>query len=66
MPDLRVSIVQSALHWEDAAANRALFAKKLASLKGTTDLVLLPEMFTTGCIMRSRELAAPRAGPTWA
>lgn len=64
MPDLRVSIVQSALHWEDAAANRALFAKKLASLKGTTDLVLLPEMFTTGFSMRSRELAEPMDGPT--
>lgn len=57
MPDLRVTLVQSMLHWEDAAANRAMFAEKLAVLKGTTDLVVLPEMFTTGFSMRSTELA---------
>ena len=46
MQDLRVTIVQSMLHWEDANANRTMFGEKLAALKGTTDLVVLPEMFT--------------------
>jgi predicted amidohydrolase len=64
MQDLRVTIVQSMLHWEDAEANRAMFEAKLTSLKGTTDLVVLPEMFTTGFSMRSTELAEAMSGPT--
>lgn len=64
MRDLRVSLVQSMLHWEDAAANRAMFTGKLAALKGATDLVLLPEMFTTGFSMRSAELAETMDGAT--
>jgi len=64
MPDLRVSIVQSMLHWEAAEANRAMLASKLALLKGTTDLIVLPEMFTTGFSMRSHELAETMAGAT--
>lgn len=64
MRDLRVTLVQSMLQWEDAAANRAMFAAKLATLKGSTDLVVLPEMFTTGFSMRSAELAEPMDGLT--
>ncbi len=53
MRDLRVTLVQSMLHWEDAGANRAMFTKKLEGLKGSTDLVVLPEMFTTGFTMNT-------------
>lgn len=53
MRDLKVTLVQSMLHWENAAANRALFAGKLEDLKGTTDLVVLPEMWTTGFTMNT-------------
>lgn len=66
MPDLRVSLVQSMLHWEDATANREMFTEKLLALKGRTDLVVLPEMFTTGFSMRSRELAETMDGATLA
>jgi predicted amidohydrolase len=52
------------LHWEDAAANRAMFAEQLGPLKGATDLVVLPEMFTTGFSMRSAELAEEMNGLT--
>jgi predicted amidohydrolase len=64
MRDLRLTIVQSMLHWEDAATNRAMFAGLLAPLRGTTDLVVLPEMCTTGFSMRSDELAEGMDGPT--
>lgn len=64
MQDLRVTILQSMLHWEDANVNRGMFAEKLAGLTGTTDLVVLPEMFTTGFSMRSTELAENMNGPT--
>ena len=63
MQDLRVTLVQSMLHWEDAAANRAMFAQKFLPLKGATDLIVLPEMFTTGFSMRV-ELAEAMDGPT--
>jgi len=64
MPDLRVTLVQSMLHWEDADANRTMFGGKLAALKGATDLIVLPEMFTTGFSMRSAELGEEMNGPT--
>jgi omega-amidase len=64
MRDLRVTLVQSMLHWEDGEANRAMFSLKMEGLKGTTDLIVLPEMFTTGFSMRSEELAEDMEGPT--
>jgi predicted amidohydrolase len=64
MRDLRVTLVQAHLHWEDAAENRALMAARFKDLRGTTDLVVLPEMFTTGFTMRSRELAEGMDGRT--
>lgn len=64
MQDLRITLVQSMLHWEDAAACRAMFTEKLTGLVGTTDLVVLPEMFNTGFTMRSAEHAETMQGPT--
>ena len=60
----RVSIAQQPLVWQDAAANRAHFAKVLAPLAGTTDLVVLPEMFTTGFTMKPEEHAEAADGQT--
>ena len=60
----RLSIVQQPLAWHDAPANRAHFASVLAPLAGGTDLVILPEMFTTGFTMKPQEHAEPAAGET--
>jgi predicted amidohydrolase len=63
--DLRVTLVQSATHWHDAAANRAHFDARLGALEpGGTDLVVLPEMFSTGFTMASAEQAETMDGPT--
>ena len=64
MPDLTVSFVQTKLHWQDAAANRATLDVALARLAGPTDLIVLPEMFTTGFSMAAEDLAEPMDGPT--
>lgn len=64
MQDLTVTIVQTALHWHDAAANRAMFSEKLANVAPATDLIVLPEMFTTGFSMRAAELAEEPEGET--
>jgi omega-amidase len=63
MRDLRVTLVQSMLPWEDASAALKLFSDRLEGLKGTTDLVVLPEMFTTGFSMRSDVLSETMNGP---
>jgi predicted amidohydrolase len=62
--NFRISLVQQPLAWHDAPANRAQFASVLAPLAGTTDLVVLPEMFTTGFTMQPEEYAEPADGAT--
>ncbi len=62
--DLRISLVQPELHWQDPEANRLMFEQLLAPLSGSTDLVVLPEMFTTGFTMAPEGLAEPEQGPT--
>lgn len=67
MNDLTVSLVQSTLHWHDPAANHAQLADLLASALpgvGITDLIVLPEMFTTGFSMEAAAQAEPYPGPT--
>jgi len=59
---LRISLVQPDIVWENPLANRSKLDRLLAPLKGTTDLILLPEMFTTGFSMKVRELAEEMDG----
>ncbi|MVN75962.1 amidohydrolase [Hymenobacter sp. HMF4947] len=68
MNDFSISLVQSSLHWHDPAANRQMLAELLASAlpeSGLTDLIVLPEMFTTGFSMEAAQ-AEPADGPTLA
>lgn len=53
MDDLNITLVQSALHWENSEANKTMFAEKISSIQEPTDLILLPEMFTTGFSMNA-------------
>ncbi|WP_046244917.1 amidohydrolase [Hymenobacter terrenus] len=64
MSHLTVSLVQTALHWHDAAANRAAIAQHLKQLTGPTDLIVLPEMFTTSFSMEAQSQAETMAGAT--
>ena len=48
MTDLKVTLVQTDLHWHKPEANRKQLAQKLVSLVNHTDIVVLPEMFTSG------------------
>jgi len=61
---LRVTLVQTSLHWHDAAANHVQFERLLGNLQGTTDLIVLPEMFTTGFTMAAEQVAEPPNGPS--
>lgn len=64
MPDLKVTIVQSDLHWEDVDANLAMLDEKLDTIQEATDLIILPEMFSTGFSMSAETLAEPMSGKT--
>jgi len=61
---MRVSILQTDIVWEDKQTNMEKLHNKLLELNGKTDIVILPEMFSTGFTMRSRELAEPVDGET--
>jgi len=59
MQDLKITLIQSALHWESTDANLAMFEEKIWQLKEQTDIIVLPEMFTTGFSMNAKALAEP-------
>ena len=65
MNDLRITICQQPLHWENRKKNLDMWENLLPALKGETDLVILPEMFTTGFTMNVAALAEPLHGPTY-
>ncbi|MBX7108720.1 MAG: amidohydrolase [Chitinophagales bacterium] len=60
--DLHITFIQSALHWENRAANLEMFAGKINSISEATDLILLPEMFTTGFSMQPEKFAETMDG----
>ena len=64
MKALRLTTIQSSLHWENIPANLEMFDQKLQPLSGRTDIVVLPEMFTTGFSMEAKKLAESMDGST--
>jgi omega-amidase len=65
MSNIKVTIVQTPLHWEDPAANRKLLEEKIRAIEEPTDVVVLPEMFTTGFTMNPEHIAEPHMGETF-
>ncbi|GAB4158936.1 MAG: nitrilase family protein [Winogradskyella sp.] len=59
---LDIALVQTALVWENPKANRVHIENKVSSIKA--DLIVLPEMFTTGFTMNATEVAEPMHGET--
>lgn len=64
MRTLSVALVQTALHWHDPAANRVLFDRLIAEVDPSADLIVLPEMLSTGFTMASAEVAETMDGET--
>ena len=67
MKDLKVTIVQSELHWENIPKNLDMFAQKIKAINEPTDIILLPEMFSTGFTMQPEKFAEKMDGSavTW-
>lgn len=63
-PQLRVSLVQSSLQWENIDANLQYFDTLLAQIDQATDLIVLPEMFNTGFTMNAQKVAEKMNGKT--
>ncbi len=64
MRDLTCTLVQCELTWESPADNRGQFSKIIDGLSEPTDLIVLPEMFTTGFSMNALANAEAPGGDT--
>ncbi len=60
---LKVSVLQKALLWEDRVRNCARIGKTIDALP-ETDLIVLPEMFSTGFVTEPRRVAESAGGKT--
>lgn len=61
---LRISLLQTDIKWEDKEYNLATLERYISQLTGKTDLIVLPEMFSTGFSMNSHILAETTEGNT--
>ncbi len=64
MTQLRLSLIQTDLQWQSAAQNRHLLQQQLMPLAGLTDLILLPEMFTSAFSTNAGAVAEDYPGHT--
>lgn len=61
---MNVSLIQTDLSWEDPKANLSRIETQLDLLPAASQLVILPEMFTSGFTMNPQAVAEPMNGPT--
>jgi len=64
MQDLKITLVQADLVWEDIPANLERFDGRLRSITEKTDLIILPEMFNTGFTTEPVRVAEGPGGRT--
>jgi omega-amidase len=64
MQPLTITLIQTNLHWEDKTANLQMLAEKINSISVPTEVVVLPEMFSTGFSMQPQKLAETMDGET--
>lgn len=64
MQDLKITLIQADLAWRDREKNLQQFDELISQIVQPTDLIILPEMFTTGFVTEPKALAEPPKGPT--
>lgn len=62
--ELKIALIQSDLVWENPEQNRLNFTDKLETLDETVDIIILPEMFTSGFTMNAKSVAETMNGAT--
>lgn len=63
MQNLKLAYVQTTLQWEDPGNNLKHFSQRIGDIDEAVDLIVLPEMFTTGFTMQPHAVAEPMMGP---
>ncbi|MEL0454959.1 amidohydrolase [Flavobacteriaceae bacterium SZ-1-7] len=61
---IKIALIQSDLVWENPEKNRENFSKKIQSITEYVDVIVLPEMFTTGFTMNADKVAESMQGET--
>ncbi len=61
---MKIALIQSDLYWEDALKNRKSFESKINKIDSQVDLIILPEMFSTGFTMNALTMAEAMEGET--
>ena len=64
MSTLTITTIQSNLFWEDKQANMQMLQQKIESITDKTEIVILPEMFSTGFSMQPQLFAETMDGET--
>ena len=64
MKNLNIAYIQADLKWEDKAANLQRFGDLLKQVQPNTDLILMPETFTTAFPVDPKQFAEKEDGPT--
>jgi len=64
MSTLTITTIQTNLLWEEKSANLRLLEEKIAAIENKTEIVILPEMFTTGFSMNPSAFAETMDGET--
>lgn len=62
--ELKIALIQTTLEWENPESNRNHFQEKIAAFKEQVDVIILPEMFTTGFTMNAAPFAERMEGET--
>jgi omega-amidase len=62
MRDLKIALVQMAQAWENHAANLAMAGRHIDTIREKVDLIVFPEMFTTGYTMNAPACAQAMDG----
>ena len=62
--ELKIALIQSDLVWENPKENRVNFTKKIEGISEDVDVVILPEMFTSGFTMNASTVAETMNGET--
>lgn len=61
---MKVALIQAPLVWENPTLNRKYFEEKINAITDDTDLIVLPEMFTTGFTMSPESFSETMQGET--
>jgi len=61
---LNIAIIQTNLVWENPKQNRIHFSEKINAISESVDLIILPEMFSTGFTMNPYDFAETMEGET--